>query len=375
MSKNVCILSMQRVPNFGSLLQSYSLRKMLIGIGCNVSFIDIKRIDDDDRLRGNVHHDFNSECSNERGFFQKIKKIDKYTINRLLVKQKQKKQDILLERFCINELNIKDSDNEKHYDYCVIGSDEVFNCMTESRWGFTSQLFGNVSQADKVITYAASCGATEVNQLPVKVKEKIQVSFQNISRFSVRDENTYKFVALITNQEPLLHLDPVVVGNLDEEIAKATLPEKLSDKYCVIYSYYNRIKSNEEIKAIKHFCKTHDLKIISVGAPQFWIKEHVIGTPFQILKTFANAEFVITDTFHGTIFSAKYTKRFAVLLRGSNKNKLGDLIDRLGLQKHLLENINKLEQVYSVEKDMCRINKIVANEEARTLTYLRNSIY
>ena len=42
--KKVGILSMQRVQNFGSLLQSYSLKKMLEELGAEVHFIDIKKM-------------------------------------------------------------------------------------------------------------------------------------------------------------------------------------------------------------------------------------------------------------------------------------------------------------------------------------------
>ena len=46
----VCILSMQKVQNFGSLLQSYSLKKIIESLGHEVSFIDIEPIPEDDKL-------------------------------------------------------------------------------------------------------------------------------------------------------------------------------------------------------------------------------------------------------------------------------------------------------------------------------------
>lgn len=50
------------------------------------------------------------------------------------------------------------------------------------------------------------------------------------------------------------------------------------------------------------------MEIISIGAPQMWISKHMVLTPFETLVAFKHAEFVVTDTFHGTIFSAKYAK-------------------------------------------------------------------
>ena len=189
----------------------------------------------------------------------------------------------------------------RHYDLCVIGSDEVFNCLNSGAWGFTSQLFGNVAEENKVITYAASCGSTKYEELPEKVAEKIRKTFENVSAFSVRDENTHKFVGKLTDKSINDNLDPVLIYNFDYEVEQAALP-KMPKHYCVVYSYYNRIHTAEEIDAIKGFCKKYQLTPIAIGAPQFWIKDYIVCSPFQCLKIFKKSDFVITDTFHGTIF-------------------------------------------------------------------------
>ena len=109
------------------------------------------------------------------GLIGKIKKTDRYTLNRLRIKKKSIDQENVFEQFRQKELFI-DRRSSK-YDVCVIGSDEVFNCLNSGAWGFTSQLFGNVSNADKVITYAASCGSTKYQELPQSVADKIRSSF------------------------------------------------------------------------------------------------------------------------------------------------------------------------------------------------------
>ena len=48
----------------------------------------------------------------------------------------------------------------KKFDLVIIGSDEVFNATIPSSWGFTTQLFGDIDNANKVVSYAASCGST-----------------------------------------------------------------------------------------------------------------------------------------------------------------------------------------------------------------------
>lgn len=367
--KNICILSMQRVNNFGSLLQSYSLKKFLESFGTSVEFIDIKaNIEDNNLLKTKIIT--NEEKSAKKS---KLLKIDKFFLNRLIIKKKDNLQNEKFEEFRIRNLNIDEKSNNKKFDTCIIGSDEVFNCATNKSWGFTSQLFGNVDNAAKVITYAASCGGTRFSDLSEASINKINNSFKKIYSFSVRDKNTEEFVKKLTNKKVINSLDPVLIGNFDKEI-KENSNIKLPNKFCIIYSYYNRIDSKEEIKEIKKFCKQNNMKIITLGAPQFWTSNHIVLNPFELLYAFSKAEFVITDTFHGTIFASKYSKKFATIVRKSNENKLVDLIKRLEKNKHLCKNIKDINEIYLVNNDINRTNEICENARKESIEYLKNNI-
>lgn len=365
---------MQRVPNMGSLLQSYSLKKILESLGHEVHFIDIEKRESDDLiLKNEGRRNIFSEESESRGFFQKFKKIDKYTINRLRIKRRSKLQDMEFERFRKQILNISDDDNEQQYDTCVIGSDEVFNCLTNDNWGFTSQLFGNVRQAERVITYAASCGSAKINDVPNRVQNAIRDAFGRVSAFSVRDNNTQIFVESLTDKKVQIHLDPVLVGNFDEEInacGKLDLPQH----YCIIYSYYNRIHMKDEIQKIETFCKENNLIPVAVGAPQMWISKYPILTPFETLLAFKGADYVITDTFHGTIFAAKYAKTFATMVRSSNSNKLDDLLIRLNLTSHKITDFSELNlDGVEFKNNPAELEGMVSGELSRTRSYLTES--
>ena len=366
----VCILSMQRVGNMGSLLQSYALKTTIERLGHQVEFIDIEKREDDYKLLGDYKQKYDKE-KETTGFIWKIKKTDRYTLNRLRIKKKSIYQEDVFEQFRQKELFI-DRRSSK-YDVCVIGSDEVFNCLNSGAWGFTSQLFGNVPNAERVITYAASCGSTKYQELPQSVADKIRSSFERVSAFSVRDDNTHRFVAKLTDKSITDNLDPVLIYDFEQEVEATVLPE-LPMNYCVIYSYYNRIHSTGEINAIKSFCKKYKLTPISIGAPQYWIKDYIVCSPFQCLKIFKTAQYVITDTFHGTIFASKYSDRFAVLARESNRNKLLDLVERIGMKEHLMASIAELEDKYQILNNRNRFNEIVDEERMCTSQYLKRNI-
>lgn len=370
----ICILSMQRVQNIGSLLQSYSLKCMLEELGHTVDFLDIEPNSEDNRLLNGSACVFPQEGERSGTLLSKLKKLDKYTFNRIQIKLLTKQQIKKFEEFRIRELGMTKAANNSHYDYCVIGSDEVFNCLSGAPWGFTSQLFGNVKQAENVITYAASCGSTTYEALPKAATDKIRETFANVSAFSVRDENTLDFVSVLSETKVHEHLDPVVVASFDKEIEAARLPAGLPARYCVVYSYYNRICEKRDIENIKRFCKQQNMELVTVGAPQMWIKRHLVLSPFEALKVFKNAAFVITDTFHGTIFSAKYAKYFAVMVRPSNRNKLGDLVKKLGLEGHLVESMDQLETAILEEMNFEKMTNLVKKERCKTMDYLSISL-
>lgn len=350
------ILSMQNVDNYGSILQSYALKKNIC-LYNEISFLKIK----------NGTQSINTiELAPEK---EKTIKINKYIVNNIVQILQRKKIKSIFNDFrkkYFAEANVKEN-----YDLCIIGSDEVFNCLQKSNWGFTTQLFGEISNANRIITYAASCGYTKYELLSQKMIGEINNSLKKITEISVRDENTYIFISKISNIEPIYHLDPVLVTGFDDEIEKECLPKYLEKKYCVIYSYKNRIYLERDIIAIKEFCKKNGLEIISLGATQKWIRKHIYAEPFELLKIFKESSYVITDTFHGTIFAAKYAKKVAIMIKDSNRNKLEDLVNRLNIKDHVISDYSELDKNYSIELNRKAIDDIIEKERIRTLDYLK----
>ncbi len=374
--KNTCILSMQRVLNYGSLLQAYSLMRMVEGLGCEVEFIDIEANETENQCRQKTAQ-FNEGMNlASKNIVYRLLQQDTnplYILPKIKAKKcMQKKQEL----FSKNVLHLNEENNNKQYDTCIIGSDEVFNCLNAASWGFTSQLFGNVKQADKVITYAASCGFTRAEDLTAKMNEIIQGAFEHVAAFSVRDQNTERFVREISGREDVsMNLDPVLVGDFTSEMSQCQdVLKKLPKRYCIIYAYSGRIHDEKEIKAILKLCKQQHMTPVSVGGAQKWVHKHLDLSPFEVLVAFKNAQFVVTDTFHGTIFSAKYAPKFSVLVRESNANKLGDLISKLGIEKHRVENISQLPDIYGYAAPREQLDQLIQKERERTIKYLESNV-
>lgn len=357
------ILSMQRIDNYGSLLQAYALKKIIESFGGTVDFMDIKKINADNALLGTVND-------------HKKRNADKYLLKKLFNKDifirvlNKKKIHYLFDEFKEFRKSYLEIDRKSdNYDLCIIGSDEVFNCLDECWWGYTSQLFGNVPEANSVITYAASCGSTKIENVPKSVRDSIGKAFKNVVSFSVRDDNTKSFVNSFGITDIEKNLDPVLIYDFEKELSEVSIPS-LPEHYCIIYSYLYRFYNKEEINSIMNFCKSNNLTPILLQGAQSWCRNLIVCNPFQCLKIFQNADFVITDTFHGTIFSLKFAKKFAVIKRQSNQNKLDDLIRTFNVENHCLNDWDDLRKIYEISVDKENVRKVIHMEHERTIHYL-----
>lgn len=367
--KKIEIITMQQVDNYGSVLQAYSLKKMIESLGCKVTFSSIEK---------GYNTLLNSQC--EVG--DMVRKAANTQVRRNLFRRARihvrgkistKKLNKIFSEFR-TKTGLMSSEKSNRFDACVIGSDEVFNCMQKVKWGFSTQLFGNVKNADKVITYAASCGFTKAEMLSPELKKEVVNAMSHLSAISVRDANTAEFVQKLTGREYTYNLDPVAVGDFTEEVSNAEVSSKLPSRYCIIYAYSNRFNAEKEITAITNYCRAHDLKVVSIFGEQEWVNLYDKLTPFEVLKAFENAECIITDTFHGTLFGAKFGKRMAVLIRESNRNKLEDLTKRLQIEDHVVIDASDLEETLNKRLDREKIQSILNMERERTLTYLNNNL-
>lgn len=220
---------------------------------------------------------------------------------------------------------------------------------------------------------AVISGWTKYEDIPAELLGLIRRAMSNLASISVRDENTAKFVRYCDGRDPLIHLDPALVYDFSKEMESNT-PTQLPDKYCIVYAYRGRINSKNEIEEIRAVCKRMSLKIISLGSPQPWISKHLVCSPFELLSVFKGAELAITDTFHGTIFATKFAKHAAIMLRDSNRNKLCNLVARVGMEKHVLRDPIELGAVAKINKDQMFIDQVISHERQRSLAYLRENV-
>lgn len=371
--KKVGIMSMQRIANYGSFLQAYALKQLMEEVGCNVEFVDY-----------HVGAPVITENADSKN--KVVRKIEKgletfqyraplaHKLSFIRYKQSFAQKYMPL-------LGITDEMNyNPTVDCLVIGSDEVFNCIQKnSNVGYSPELFGKNNHAKKLITYAASFGNTTLIKLEkYKKANEVGALLKKFYAISVRDANSGTIVEQLTGKEPVYNLDPVLTYDYMNCCDK--IPQvQTNEKYLILYAYAGRI-SNDEADWIAAYAKKKNLKVYAIGGIQKCADRFVDGSPFEVLAYFRNAEEVITDTFHGSIFSVITHRPFATLIRKSvgnsygNEEKLSDLLNRLGLTERMTTKVEETEHINQQPIDYEKVDDVLQKQREIAKAYLCQSI-
>ena len=371
--KKVGIMSMQRIANYGSFLQAYALKQLMEEVGCNVEFVDY-----------HVGAPVITENADSKN--KVVRKIEKgletfqyraplaHKLSFIRYKQSFAQKYMPL-------LGITDEMNyNPTVDCLVIGSDEVFNCIQKnSNVGYSPELFGKNNHAKKLITYAASFGNTTLIKLEkYKKANEVGALLKKFDAISVRDTNSGTIVEQLTGKEPVYNLDPVLTYdymNCCDKIPRV----QTNEKYLILYAYAGRI-SNDEADWIAAYAKKKNLNVYAIGGIQKCADRFVYCSPFEVLAYFRNAEEVITDTFHGSIFSVITHRPFATLIRKSvgnsygNEEKLSDLLNRLGLTERMTTKVEETEHINQQPIDYEKVDDVLQKQREIAKAYLCQSI-
>lgn len=371
--RKVGIMSMQRIANYGSFLQAYALKQLIEEVGCNVEFVDY-------HVGAPVIVE-NADSKNK--VVRKIKKGLETLRYRAPLAHKlsfiRYKQSFAQKYMSL--LGIADEMNyNPTVDCLVIGSDEVFNCIQKnSNVGYSPELFGKNNHAKKLITYAASFGNTTLVKLEkYKKTDEVGALLKKFDAISVRDANSGAIVEQLTGKEPLYNLDPVLTYDYMNCCDK--IPQvQTNEKYLILYAYAGRI-SNEEADWISDYAKKKKLKVYAIGGIQKCADRFVDCSPFEVLAYFRNAEEVITDTFHGSIFSVITHRPFTTLIRKSvgnsygNEEKLSDLLKRLKLADRMTTKIEDAENINEKTIDYAKVDELLKAHREVAKEYLRKNL-
>lgn len=329
--------------NYGNRLQNYALQYVIETLGYSVETLQ----------RGQRQKDVKRYIKSAAQMLlqtkgQKFKKFDKKIHFSKLVVTRDTYPD-----------NI-----DKQYEYFIAGSDQVWNPYYDFVAGKCD--FLTFARDNQKISYAASFGVSEI---PYERKTEYADHLKTFKAISVREKKGAEIVEELADRKATVVLDPTLLLGESEwkKIEKKPVfrPKK---KYVLVYALgdkTNRFK--DKIKQLKGKYEIFDVRSLQKTG-----NELPIG-PSEFLYLIRNSEEVLTDSFHATVFSIIFHKKFVTFNRpGLNMNsRIESLAELLG-EKNRLTECGDLN--CETEIDYVNVDRILEEERRKSIDFLKDAL-
>lgn len=340
--KKIGILTWYNHGNYGSAMQAYALKTYLNKLGYKTEIIPYIPL-----WERNLHNQkftkrLKKFLKRIYGFFNVVIQNYKYTDFTYIFRKKYLK----ISNQCTEE---DIAQYVKKYSTIICGSDQIWN-PTYIDYTF---LLNFVSDHINKISYAASLG---VENFPEEYKHKYMELLQQFNAISVREESGLKILVDL-GIKSRVHIDPALLLGVDSyRKISHSLKKYINKKF--LFCYF--LKTDNEYKTtIKEYATSKGLDIIGISFNSDdyqWMTSVSYAGPREWLWLIDNAEIVMTNSYHATIFSIIFHTPFYSFIRFSNSDYYS--------QNSRIEQLN---QYFDIEKNIIDTDTILPN------TYFTNS--
>ena len=232
------------------------------------------------------------------------------------------------------------------------------------------------------ISIASSFG---VKEIPWYQKKRTKEYLERIQFVSMRENRGSEIVKELTGRTVPTILDPVFFLSREEWLEKIPNQRLYSEPYIFAYFLGTNSKHREAVKA---FAQENGLKVVALRHMDQYVSDdenfgdfapYDVG-PEDFLNYIRNAEYVFTDSFHGTAFSIINQKQFVVFNRYDNNashsknSRIDSICTNLGLEERRFESKGKIASIVSKPIDYVVVEGHFLKQKAITDQYISDII-
>lgn len=324
------LVTIFKVPNFGSVLQTYATQQTLENMGLDVKVL-------------NYDHT-NSEWSVAHGV---PRQGLKNKIGRMLgLKPHHRKENKLvkfankylhLTRLYNNHQQIHDYENGK-YDLYVVGSDQVWNTRFTNCDPTYLLDFVTDDKGAKCISISSSFASKKIDGNYLSVFEK---ALRKFSHLSVRENNGVSILNALGYSHAKLLVDPTLLLSAGQWDTLRNKDSRKGEKYILLYMLTYAFEPRPLIfEVLKYYQNKLACKIIALDGfddcqcrTNLEIEDATDSSISDFLNLFANATMVVTSSFHGTAFALNYGRPLVSVTPDGGDDRQGNLLTQLGLEQ------------------------------------------
>ena len=315
--------------NCGSFWQAYALGKYIEMMGHNVTYLKRSCIGTSHDIRKTI------EFSVKAIVKGRIGRVRRYI-------RTYRSFEKAIQNFPVRE------DIESDVDYVIYGSDTIWELSDSYFYRKRNIYWGNTApKGVKKISYAPSIANTMENVF--EEEKEFLNCLDTFSGISVRDDYSYETLKKYTKNEIDVVCDPTLL--MDKFFYENFITQKVHQQFLLVYWF--GIIPNSVMRQIQEIARSKNLKIVSFGESLRDADTKLEFDPFLFVSYYSTANYVITNTFHGTIFSIIFRKQFIVAATG--KKKILELLKKFKLEQrntdnNMYEKINEEIRYFEVEK-------------------------
>lgn len=330
------ILTFHFSANYGALIQAYALRQFLRSEGHDAEFINYQP----HHLESGIFRIGLSKSvlrANAKSAFLLGTQLRARTLHRVSLAR--------LEDFKRQCLGVDSPPLRRPEDVSttvagcnliVVGSDQIWR--PSEQYGLDATYFADFPCGNtRRVSYAASWGAA---QPPPQYHAKIASLTNNLDALSVREGSGAAFLAKLTGREVECVPDPTILLDSFAQVTESSAPPPAAGQ---IFSYV--LRSNSGVSTI---CRTLAAQLgcnvfSGLNLLRRWNEPGAIveGGPAEWLANIAASQLVLTNSFHATLLSVLFNRRFVALeLPGSKaalSERLRGMLQQVGLQDRLIK--------------------------------------
>lgn len=365
----VGLITIYQVPNYGSVLQAYSTQYILESMGIDCRIINYKYPNEWHWKHG-VHRPMGWKTIVRR--FIPSKKT-------VVLRHFREKYFNFTRLFgSLDEMNDADWSD---YDAFVVGSDQVWN----ARFVLGDSVFMLSFIPDDKPRYSLA-SSFALKSIPEKFREKYYKYISKFKAISVREKNGISIIRdELKIQIPVsVVLDPTLLLCREEwlrAIPRSNFKKKRP--YILFYMLAYAFEPRPYIfQVVKYFQKKMGCDIIALegytkskDAEGLKMKNMKNSSIEEFIDLFANADMVITSSFHGTAFGLNFGKPIvSIVPNGNEDDRQTTLLNSVGCE-HCAVKVNtpicEINPMYDIDKEQIRLNKLrFANIE-----WIRNTVF
>ena len=370
------IITIVKVNNYGAELQAFALQKKLELLGYNSEIIDYLYYKDWRFKDTKMSSPFVPMNIKGKIMYKFKYRFINYLIDQILpsFNNPVKKRIKRFKEFHRNNTRLSKTyysmpqlyNDKLCYDTFVVGSDQVWNPTSSS--SIEPYFLTFAPQTTKKISYASSFGVSHIDTI---LQNRFKSLLNNINVISVRETSGIELVRQLTGKNATLVADPTLLLTQEEWGPYMKKYPNMPERYILIYQLSD---SNAITHLAKRIGRERNIPVYRICKRAFKVKKDtgiinlLDAGPAEFLSLIANAEFVITNSFHGTAFSVNFNVPFYTIVSKAKKNnsRMESLLTILKLKDRMIADDANIK---ILKEDLPLDN----NKTKKELDFIRNA--